>query len=209
MIGTFFDIVMHLDLHLLSFFQAHGFWIYVMLAAIIFSETGLVVFAFLPGDSLLFAAGSLAGSIGDGFDIRVLFIILCLASILGNKVNYLIGRYTGEALLNAKRFVLISRTQFKRSSLFYERHGGKTIIFARFIPVIRTFAPFVAGMSGMNMRTFAFYNLVSAFIWIGSLLFVGYWFGSLPIVKEHFTLIIYAIIAVSVIPILVSTMLRK
>ena len=209
MLSTLFDIVMHLDQHLLAFLQAYGVWVYVLLAAIIFSETGLVIFAFLPGDSLLFAAGSIAGGVGDGLDIRLLFFVFVLASILGNKTNYLIGRYLGEHLLNARRWVIISKTQFERARLFYERHGGKTIIFARFIPIVRTFAPFVAGFSCMNMRTFAFYNIISAFIWIGSLLAIGYWFGSLPIIKEHFTLIVYAIIILSLIPILLTAFSRK
>lgn len=209
MMSAFFDIVMHLDQHMLAFLQAYGFWMYILLAAIIFSETGLVVFVFLPGDSLLFVAGSIAGSIDNGFDIRVLFVVLCLAAILGNKVNYLIGRYVGEWLLGLKRVKLISRVQFNRARLFYEKHGGKTIIFARFMPVIRTLAPFVAGMSGMNMRAFAFYNLISGVLWVGSLLAAGYWFGSLPFVKDHFSMIIYAIIGVSLLPVLISAMSRK
>lgn len=209
MFATLFDVVMHVDQHLLLFLQQYGFWVYVLLAVIVFSETGLVVFAFLPGDSLLFAAGGLAASASDALDIRLLFIILCLSSIFGNKINYLIGRYFGELLLSRKGLRFVSRHHFDRAHLFYEKHGGKTIIFARFIPVIRTFAPFVAGVSGMNMRSFAFYNVISAVIWIGSLLFAGYWFGSLPIVKEHFSLIIYGIIAVSLFPMLFAVMSRK
>ena len=209
MLATLFDIVMHVDQHLLLFLQQYGFWVYVLLAAIIFSETGLVVFAFLPGDSLLFAAGGLAASAGDALDIRLLFVILCLSSIFGNKINYLIGKYFGEILLSRKGLTFVSRRQFERAHLFYEKHGGKTIIFARFIPVIRTFAPFVAGVSGMNMRSFAFYNVISAVIWIGSLLFAGYWFGSLPIVQEHFSMIIYGIIAVSLCPMMFAVLSRK
>ena len=209
MLSTFFDIVMHLDQHLLTFLQAYGFWVYVLLAAIIFSETGLVVFVFLPGDSLLFVAGGLAGSMDGELDIRVLFVVLCLASILGNKVNYLIGKYVGAWLLSVRRVTLVSRAQFNRARLFYEKHGGKTIIFARFIPVIRTLAPFVAGMGGMNMRSFAFYNVVSGILWIGSLLLAGYCFGSLPIVKDNFSVIIYVIIGVSLLPVGIATLSRK
>lgn len=209
MIATLLDIVMHIDQHLLLFFQDYGFWVYVLLAAIVFSETGLIVFAFLPGDSLLFAAGSLAAGVGADFDIGLLFLLLVLSSIFGNKINYLIGRFCGRLLLNNKRFAIVSHTQLERAQSFYDEHGGKTIILARFIPFIRTFVPFVAGMSRMNMKIFAFYNIVSAVIWIGSLLFAGYWFGSLPVVKEHFSMIVYAIILLSLCPVFITALSRK
>jgi membrane-associated protein len=209
MLATFFDIVMHLDQHLLAFFNDYGLWVYVLLAGIIFSETGLLVFAFLPGDSLLFAAGSLARNIDQGVDIHILFVVLCLASIFGNKINYFIGRYFGNKILSWKYFAHFNRKHIPQARLFYGKHGGKTIIFARFLPVIRTFVPFVAGMSGMNRIAFSFYNLTSALIWIGSLLGLGYWFGSLDIVKEHFSLIVYAIIAISLLPIGVTYLSKR
>lgn len=209
MFTILFDIVMHLDQHLLVFIQQYGFWVYFLLALIVFSETGLVIFAFLPGDSLLFAAGTLVGTMDDAIDIRLLFLLLCVASILGNKVNYLLGRYCSNTLIKWDRFSLISERQIDRASAFYGRHGGKTIVLARFIPIIRSFVPFVAGMSKMNMRVFTFYNVVSAFIWIGSLLFAGYWFGTLPFIKDNFTLIIYSIIVVSLIPVMIAALSRK
>lgn len=209
MLATLLDIVMHLDQHLLIFFQQYGVWVYALLALIIFSETGLVVFAFLPGDSLLFAAGGLSAQMSHELDVRLLFLLLAVASILGNKINYLIGRYCGEILLKPRRFMLFNRDQVDKANAFYNRHGGKTIIFARFIPVIRTFVPFVAGMSRMNMRLFAFYNVISAFIWIGSLLSAGYWFGSLQIVQDNFAFILYGIIVVSLCPVVAAALLRK
>lgn len=192
---SIFSYMLHIDQHLFAFVAAYGSWSYLVLFLVIFCETGLIVTPFLPGDSLLFTAGSIAANAGSSFNISILFVSLFIASVLGNKVNYLIGRYLGA---HASR--LIHKKHLRATHEFYTRHGGKTIIFARFIPIIRTFAPFVAGLSKMSLRRFSFYNLVSALLWIGSLLAAGYYFGSIPIVKANFSLVIYSIIAVSLLP---------
>lgn len=194
-IQSLFNYLLHIDVHLFAFVSTYGVWTYLVLFLIIFCETGLVVTPFLPGDSLLFAAGSIAANTGSTLDIRLLFISLFIASILGNKTNYLIGRSFGMRLGR-----LVNKKHIEETHRFYARHGGKTIIFARFIPIIRTFAPFVAGISRMSLRQFSFYNVISAALWIGSLLAAGYFFGSIPMVKAHFTFVIYGIILVSLTP---------
>lgn len=201
---SIFDYLIHIDVHLFAFVASYGAWTYLALFLIIFCETGLVVTPFLPGDSLLFAAGSIAANPDTTLDIRLLFISLFLASVFGNKVNYLIGRAFGMRLGR-----LVNKKHLEETHRFYTRHGGKTIIFARFIPIIRTFAPFVAGISRMSLRQFSFYNLVSAALWIGSLLAAGYYFGSIPAVKAHFTFVIYGIIVVSLLPPTLSYLYHK
>ncbi len=194
-----FSYLLHIDQHLLAFVSAYGGYAYIILFLIVFCETGLVVTPFLPGDSLLFAAGSIAANTGSTFRLNLLFLVLFLASTLGNKVNYLIGKAFG-----ARMSRLINKDYLQQSHLFYARHGGKTIIFARFIPIIRTFAPFVAGISKMNLRQFSLYNLISAALWVGSLLTAGYVFGGIPVVKANFSLVIYSIIALSLLPPIVT-----
>jgi membrane-associated protein len=197
--------ILHIDTYLFTFVSNYGIWAYILLFLIIFCETGLVVTPFLPGDSLLFAAGSIAANVGEMLNIQILFMILIVASILGNKVNYLIGRVIGPRVFNAKHSWLLNKKHLEEAHGFYEKHGGKTIILARFIPIIRTFAPFVAGVGYMSLKQFSLYNLFSAFLWIGSLLGAGYFFGSLPFVKEHFSLVVYGIVAASLLlPILLS-----
>src|SRR6266568_2229865 len=169
--------ILHIDTYLFSFVSTYGVWTYVLLFAIIFCETGLVVTPFLPGDSLLFAAGSIAANASPALNIQMLFLLLLLASILGNKLNYLIGRAVGPKVFLAKHSWLLNKKHLAEAHRFYEKHGGKTIILARFIPIIRTFAPFVAGIGYMSLRQFSFYNILSAFLWIGSLLGSGYFFG--------------------------------
>lgn len=200
--------ILHIDTYLLSFVSAYGLWTYVVLFLIIFCETGLVVTPFLPGDSLLFAAGSLAAN-ASGLDIQLLFLLLVIASISGNKVNYLIGRFIGPKIFTAKQSFWLNIRHLEEAHRFYEKHGGKTIILARYIPIIRTFAPFVAGISLMNIRQFAFYNVLSAVLWIGSLLGAGYFFGSLPIIKNNFSLVVYGIIIASLMPPLFAFGYRK
>ena len=204
-----FQYVTHIDTYLVAFVANYGAWTYAALFAIIFCETGLVVTPFLPGDSLLFAAGSIAAQAGSGLSINLLFILLCLASILGNKLNYTIGRIVGPRVFVAKSSWLLNKNHLDEAHRFYQKHGGKTIIFARFLPIIRTFVPFVAGIGAMNLRSFSFYNVVSGVIWIASLLGAGYFFGSLPIIKNNFTLVIYAIIAISVLPALFAMITRR
>lgn len=201
--------ILHIDQYLFAFVLSYGFWTYVVLFAIIFCETGLVVTPFLPGDSLLFAAGSIAASSQNVLSIQLLFILLTLASIFGNKVNYLIGRAIGPRVFSAQDSWLLNKKHLLKAHQFYEKHGGKTIILARFIPIIRTFVPFIAGVGYMDLRKFTFYNILSALLWIGSLLGAGYYFGSLPFVKENFSLVLYGIIAVSLLPPAGAFVLRK
>jgi membrane-associated protein len=197
---TFLQYLLHIDVYLINFVTTYGVLTYILLFAIIFCETGLVIIPFLPGDSLLFAAGSIAANANDALNIQLLFVLLLLASILGNKLNFLIGRAIGPRIFTAKKSWLFNQKHLEEAHQFYERHGGKTIILARFIPIIRTFAPFVAGIGNMSLQQFSFYNIISAFLWIGSLLAAGYYFGGLPFVKEHFTMLIYAIAILPLMP---------
>ncbi|TAL61781.1 MAG: DedA family protein [Legionella sp.] len=196
----FFDMILHIDVHLNAFVSTYGLWTYFLLFAVIFCETGLIITPFLPGDSLLFAAGSLAAQPNNTLYILILFLILFTASVLGNQINYFVGKLIGPRMFNAKKSRLFNHQHLEDTHRFYEKHGGKTIIFARFLPIIRTFAPFVAGIGQMHWLHFSLYNLFSALLWIGSLLGLGYFLGSLPIVKENFTLVIYCIIVISLLP---------
>lgn len=201
--------ILHIDTYLISFVSNYGALTYAVLFAIIFCETGLVVTPFLPGDSLLFAAGSIAANTSNALSIQLLFILLILASILGNKTNYLIGRALGPKVFSAKDSWLLNKKHLVEAHQFYERHGGKTIILARFIPIIRTFAPFVAGVGYMSLREFSLYNIASAILWIGSLLGAGYFFGSLPIVRDNFSMVVYGIIAISLLPPVCAFLYKK
>ncbi|MBF7688961.1 DedA family protein [Acinetobacter rathckeae] len=192
------NFILHIDQHLFDFIVQYGKWIYAILFIIIFVETGLVVMPFLPGDSLLFAAGALAASTGV-MDPTVLIILLCIAAILGDTLNYHIGRYIGPRVFEMdSRF--IKKEHLAKTQSFFEKHGGKTIIFARFLPFIRTFAPFVAGASRMNYRFFLMFNVIGAVLWISSFIVLGYFFGNLPIVKDNFTHLIIGIIILSILP---------
>lgn len=198
LIRTFVDYVLHLDTHLVALVDWAGIWTYVVLGLIIFAETGLVVTPFLPGDSLLFATGALAASTGS-LSIMILFVLLATCAIVGDAVNYWLGgKFGGQAA--AGKLPLVKAEHIQRTHEFYERHGGKTIILARFIPIIRTFAPFVAGAGTMSYRRFAVYNVAGGVAWVGSMLFAGFFFGNIPIVKENFSLVVLGIIIVSVIP---------
>jgi membrane-associated protein len=208
-IQTLLQYLLHIDAYLLGFVATYGALTYFLLFAIIFCETGLVVFPFLPGDSLLFTAGSIAASATNDLKIESLFVLLVLASVLGNKLNYMIGKRLGPAIFENSKTRLLNKKHFDRAHAFYEAHGGKTIIFARFIPIIRTFAPFIAGVSAMNIRLFSLFNIISAFIWIGSLLACGYYFGQLPFVQNNFTLVLYSIIAISLLPPFISFVYHK
>ncbi len=201
--------ILHIDTALFGFVSAYGTLTYIVLFLIIFCETGLIVFPFLPGDSLLFAAGSVAANSQDALSIQLLFLLLVLASIFGNKVNYLVGRFIGPRIFAAEKSWLLNKKYLLEAHHFYEKHGGKTIILARFIPIIRTFAPFVAGVGAMSVKQFSFYNILSAIIWIGSLLGAGYFFGMLPFVQENFTLIVYGIILLSILPPIVTFSYQK
>lgn len=202
--------ILHIDSYLISFVTQYGIWTYLVLFAIIFCETGLVIFPFLPGDSLLFAAGSIAAHANHVLSIQLLMVLLILASILGNKINYFIGRKIGSRLdYKERKFRFINHKHLASTHEFYEKHGGKTIILARFIPIVRTFAPFVAGVSNMSLKQFSFFNIISAVLWIGSLLSAGYFFGRLPFIRDNFSLVVYAIILISLAPPLLAFCYRK
>lgn len=197
LLAFFWDLLVHLDKHLAALLQQHGPWIYALLFLIVFCETGLVVTPFLPGDSLLFAAGSLA-AVGQ-MNIHVLFLLLVVAAIAGNTVNYAVGRYLGEKAFSADaRF--LKQEYLDRTHRFFERYGGKTIVITRFVPIVRTFAPFVAGAGGMSYGRFQAYNVAGGVAWTASFLYGGYFFGNLPFVKQNFTLVILAIIILSIMP---------
>ena len=189
---------MHLDKHLGAVIQAYGTWTYLILFLIIFCETGLVVTPILPGDSLLFAAGAFA-AIG-ALEVMWLFILLSIAAIAGDTVNYGIGSFMGPKVFHKENVRFLNREYLDRTHQFYERHGGKTIIIARFMPIIRTFAPFVAGLGKMTYVRFISYNVVGGIVWIAVFIFGGYYFGNIPMVKRNFTLVIVAIIFLSILP---------
>ena len=195
---AFLDIVLHLDAHLLALVQEYGLWIYAILFAIIFAETGLVVAPFLPGDSLLFVIGALCGM--GSLELQVAMPLLILAAFMGDNTNYWIGRLLGLRLLNRASPRFIKHEHLEKTHAFYEKHGGKTIIFARFLPIIRTFAPFVAGIGTMNYRLYVMFSILGGVSWIGSLVLAGFFFGNIPVIKNNLTLMIIVIIFISFIP---------
>lgn len=198
----FIDIVLHLDVYLASLVQQYGPWIYAILFAIIFCETGLVVTPFLPGDSLLFVAGALA--VVGGMDIGVLIAVLSFAAVLGNTTNYAIGRTLGPKVFQWPDSRFFNRRALQKTHEFYERHGGKTIVLSRFLPLFRTFAPFVAGIGGMNTARFTMFNILGGIGWVGALSLAGYWFGNVPFIKSNLTAVIVGIVVVSLLPALVG-----
>ena len=195
--------ILHIDVHLSELFTQYGLWIYGILFFFFFCETGLVVTPFLPGDSLLFATGALVAiSASAGLDINVMAILVVSAAILGNIVNYTIGRFFGAQLFRNPHSKVFRRDYLDKAHDFYEKHGGVAIIMTRFIPIFRTFAPFVAGMSGMTYPRFIAYNVIGAVLWVGIFLYAGYYFGNIPSVRKNFTMVILAILVVSVMPII-------
>jgi len=190
------DVVLHLDRHLVVLIQDYGAWVYLILFLIIFAETGLVVTPFLPGDSLLFVAGTLAAA--GGMDVVLLMVLLCIAAILGDSVNYAIGKRVGDRLVKSGRF--IRQEHIDRTHAFYEKYGGKTIVIARFVPIVRTFAPFVAGIGKMDYGRFLLFNVTGGMLWVLSLTTAGYFFGNLPIVKDNLSLVVIGIVIASIMP---------
>jgi membrane-associated protein len=201
LIGQFIDVFLHLDQHLNEWATALGPWLYAVLFLIVFCETGLVVTPFLPGDSLLFAVGALASLAGSPIELPQVALLLIVAAVLGDGVNYSIGAYLGPAVFSSERSRLWNKQHLVRTQLFYERHGGKTIFLARFVPIIRTFAPFVAGIGRMRYGYFATYNVTGAIAWVLSFLLAGYFFGQIPAVKRNFQVVILVIIVISLIPV--------
>lgn len=197
-LALLWDIAVHLDKHLAALLAQYGLWVYAILFLIIFSETGFVVTPFLPGDSLLFVAGALAGA--GSMDMWLLNGTLIAAAVLGNSVNYSIGRYLGPKVFHWENSRFFNKAALMKTHVFYERHGGKTLILSRFIPILRTFAPFVAGIGAMTYLRFQAFNVSGALLWVMSLTVAGYLFGNLPMVKNNLSLVILAIIVVSVLP---------
>ena len=201
-LSTLIDLFLHLDKHLGEIIAAYGIWTYVILFAIIFCETGLVVTPILPGDSLLFAVGIFAAK---GFpDVTVSIVLLSVAAILGDTVNYACGAFIGPKVFKEQGGRFLKREYLDRTQRFYERHGGKTIVLARFMPIVRTFAPFVAGIGRMSYPRFLAYNVFGGILWVMIFVIAGYAFGNIPIVRDHFSLIALAIVVVSVLPIVVE-----
>ena len=198
LIGTAWDFVVHLDRHLSGVIQDYGTWTYLILFLIIFCETGLVVTPVLPGDSLLFAVGTFAAA--GALDLGLVLLLLSVAAVAGDTVNYAIGCRLGPRIFRKEGVRFLNREYLDRTHRFYERHGAKTIVIARFVPIIRTFAPFVAGIGRMRYARFVAYNVVGGVGWIAALVLAGYGFGNIPVVRQNFTLVIFAIVGLSILP---------
>jgi membrane-associated protein len=200
-IQTAIDVFLHLDQHLGVWSQSLGPWLYVLLFAIVFCETGLVVTPFLPGDSLLFAAGALCSVPDSGLSVWLIAVLLIIAAVLGDAVNYAVGNYMGPKVFSREDSRWLNKKHLQRTHEFYEKYGGKTIILARFVPIVRTFAPFVAGVGAMTYAKFFSFNVIGALAWVLSLLLAGYYFGQLPTIQRNFHYVIVVIIVISVLPI--------
>ncbi|CRZ19187.1 DedA family protein [Kingella kingae] len=200
MIATIIDFILHIDQHLVALTAQYGAWLYAILFWIVFCETGLVVTPFLPGDSLLFAAGAVAAASQGNLNVHAVVGVLLIAAILGDAVNFAIGKYFGAKLFANPNSKIFKQEYLHKTHAFYEKYGGKTIILARFVPIVRTFAPFVAGMGDMNYSKFIRYNIIGALAWVLSLTYLGYLFGNLPMVKDNFGKVVIGIIVVSVLP---------
>lgn len=203
------DFVLHIDAHLAEMVSLYGIWIYAILFLIIFCETGLVVTPFLPGDSLLFVAGALAAIPGNPMNVHLIVLLLIMAAILGDASNYIIGRSFGERLFSNPDSKVFKQSYLEKTHKFYEKHGGKTIILARFVPIVRTFAPFVAGMGHMNYRYFASYNVIGGIVWVILFTYGGYFFGGMDIVQKNMELLIILIIFVSILPGVIEILRNK
>jgi len=207
LLAQFIDLVLHLDQHLALLIRNYGAWVYLILFLIIYCETGLVVTPFLPGDSLLFVAGTMAAA--GAMDVHGLFALLVLAAFGGDNTNYWIGHFVGPRVFKRVRSRLLNPAHLHRTQKFYEKHGGKTVILARFMPIIRTFAPFVAGIGRMRYASFLFYSFSGSVFWIGFFVYGGYYFGNIPAVKNNLTALILGVIVVSVLPGIVAFLREK
>lgn len=194
------DFILHIDIHLAELVATYGIWVYAILFLILFCETGLVVTPFLPGDSLLFVAGALSALDSNDLNVHLMVALMITAAILGDAVNYMIGHFFGERLFRNPNSKIFRRSYLDKTHVFFEKHGGKAIILARFVPIVRTFAPFVAGMGKMSYRHFAFFNVVGAFVWVILFTYAGYIFGETEIVQKNLKLLIVAIIFISILP---------
>jgi membrane-associated protein len=199
LLAQFIDIVLHLDRHLVALVQQYGVWVYAILFAIIFSETGFVVTPFLPGDSLLFVAGAVAAS--GAMDVNLLVVLLILAAVAGNTVNYAIGRWLGKRFFTDSGSRWLNPKHLEKAHAFYEEHGGKAVIISRFLPIVRTYIPFVAGLGAMEPGRYTAFNVAGAALWVASLCYAGFFFGNIPWIKGNLTLIIVGIIGVSLVPV--------
>jgi membrane-associated protein len=207
LITNFIEFVLHLDKHLNYAIEAWGIWCYLIFFVIIFAETGLVVTPFLPGDSLLFALGTLAA--GGSLDIWWLFVILSVAAVLGDSANYTIGKYLGSVILKHQGKWFLKKEHIDRTHQFYEKYGAKTIVLARFVPIVRTFAPFIAGVGKMTYLRFFSYNVIGGILWIILFVFGGFFFGNIPVIKRNFTFVIFAIIIISIMPAVIEVVREK
>jgi membrane-associated protein len=201
------DFVLHLDKHLSYILESYGLWCYLLFFIVIFAETGLVVTPFLPGDSLLFALGTLAAL--DSINVLWLFVILSIAAVGGDSANYAIGKYFGAVILKREGAWFLKKEHIDRTHRFYEKYGAKTIVLARFVPIVRTFAPFIAGVGKMSYMKFFSYNVVGGVMWIAAFIFGGYFFGNIPIIKRNFTFVIFAIIIISIMPAVIEVLKER
>jgi membrane-associated protein len=205
----FIDFFLHLDKHLFDIVQEYGTLTYVILFLIVFTETGLVIMPLLPGDSLLFAAGAIAANEGTGLNVFLIIIILIVAALLGDNVNYFMGKKFGGEIKKRERILFLKREYLEKTEAFYEKHGGSTVIMARFIPIVRTVAPFVAGAGSMNYSKYIGYCVLGALLWVPSLTLLGYFFGNMEVVKKNFELVIFGIIGFSVLPMIYQFLKSK
>jgi membrane-associated protein len=207
LIQGFIDLIVHLDQHLLELVENYGGWIYAILFLIVFCETGLVVTPFLPGDSLLFVAGTIAGA--GSMNVHLLAALLTVAAVIGDSLNYAIGHYLGPKVFKYEESWFFRKAYIEKTHAYFEKYGGRTIIIARFVPIVRTYAPFVAGIGRMQYRQFLLYNVVGAVVWVVLLTYAGYFFGNFPVVKDNLSLVILAIIIASISPAIIEVARHK
>ncbi|MGB4774839.1 MAG: VTT domain-containing protein [Daejeonella sp.] len=207
-ITNILDFVLHIDKHLVELVKDYKTWTYLIIFIIIFAETGFVITPFLPGDSLLFAVGALIAKGNTGLDIYLMCLFLCIAAITGNTVNYYLGNYFGPKVFKEGNKIL-SRDYYLKTQAFFAKHGGKAVIFSRFLPIFRTVAPFVAGVGGMAMGRYTFYNIIGGVSWIVSFLGIGFVFGNIPVIKDNFTIVVIVIMVLTVLPVIYAGVKSK